>query len=193
MNGRKSECLDGIAMRLCGVAFMGLETVSGIEAVIVIHDAVAGHLGYNAGTGNGQALGIPLDHAFMGKRDIAAVGITVNDHFYGIGRAWHLGGQRMDGARHGLMGGTEDIDCVDHRLTDDPHAHKSAGMDLGKSRVTLTRMQGLRIADAAGEARVLQPYGRRHHWPGERATPGFIDPKKKGKANGFPLIKHNKF
>ena len=82
------------------------ESVPGVAFVERVHDLIAGDLGENAGTGDGIAEGVPLRNSGLarGKR---ADWQSIDEEVIG-GRV-----ELCDGAKHGGMGGGEDVELVD--------------------------------------------------------------------------------
>ena len=68
MDARRAVGPDGIAVRLCRVSFVLFKPVLGENAVVLVHQPVAGDLGNDGSAGNGQRLGVPADNGFIPVR-----------------------------------------------------------------------------------------------------------------------------
>jgi len=89
------------------ITFVAFEAVCGILAREGIHDAVARHFGDDGGGGDAEAGAVAADDFFLQDGEFWNEGAVHEDV---IGRE----DQTADGGAHGVMGGAEDVEGVNH-------------------------------------------------------------------------------
>ena len=113
MMGGRAMGADGFAVGTGGIAFVTVPSVHGIVLMEGVHVVVAIGFGQDAGSGNGEVLGITLDDGLVRQGLITLETVPVDDE--GLGT--HFEG--VEGTVHGQDGGTQDVDAVDLGCGDD--------------------------------------------------------------------------
>jgi hypothetical protein len=188
-----TEAANRFAMFRRRVADIGFPTVDRVARRESAHDPVAGHLGDDRGRGDREAEGIALDDGLHGtgqRRGDAAVDKgDIRRH-----------PEQRHRPRHRQQGGAQNIDAVnfDDARRGHPDTRGSAidaALQRPEAHLALLDAQRFRIvqpgAQRLREAASVEDHGSCDYRPGERATPGFVDPADQPRAALLdPEIRH---
>ena len=145
------------------------ESVSGMVAVQVAHQAVAVHLRDDARRSDGDALRVALDDRLLRDGEVAQAA-RVEQH---VLRRRREGEHRAAQSEQSRVVDVDRIDLRDFRAAD-AHRH-AAGADLRFERVPLLGRQLLGVVHALDARSRPEDYRGGDHRPGERRHPNFVD------------------
>jgi len=166
-------------VQLSAVAFVLAEAILGKTGAEVPHNRIARDLRDDAGRGNGEAVTVAVDD--RGLRQWKWKYRQAVDE--NVLRLKSETGQRE---MHRLVGGAQDVDRVDLDGINnaDRPGDRAVRHQVVVNGLPLFRKELLRIVQLPVLEFLRENDRRRYDWPGQRATPGFIDPGNRGNAEG---------
>ena len=170
---------EGFEVLADTIAFVPGKAILRILGIERDHEPVAGNFGHDAGRGDAQAEGVTTDQGAV-RHGEAAHGESVDQGVVG------LGGEGTHRARHGEVGGAENvvaIDFFDRGQTGGP-GHAGVGGEDCKNFFTAGGGDFFRVGQAVESKVRRKDDGGGHDRPGQRSAPGFIDSSNQKKPAG---------
>lgn len=170
---------EGFEVLTDTIAFVPGKAILRIFGIERDHQPVAGDFGHDAGRGDAQAEGVTADQCAVWYGEVAH-GESVDQGVVGPG------GEGTYRARHGKMGGAEDvvtIDFFDRGQTGGP-GHAGVGGEDGENFLTAGGWDFLRVGQAVEGKIRGEDDGGGHDRSGQGSAPGFIDPGDQKKPAG---------